>query len=178
MPGFNQKQVANNVRNANTVEILLGDQVVMFAQTVGHQISMGAEQLYGIGSGKPQEIQQLRFSPSFSLDSFSLTQAGLDLFQSGVNLDYILAGNQFDMHVLDGLTNTVAYSYVGAKAQNMSQSVSSNAPVRSNYSFLAMDVLDPDGDSIMDSKENALAVTSSAVSVLGNAIGGGLGLSA
>ena len=163
MPGFTPSQVALNVRNGNSVEILLGDQVIMFAQTVGDQIAMGTEQLYGIGSGKPQEVQQLRWSPSFTLDSFALTATGLTLFQNGQELYYILAGNAFDMHVLDGLTNTVLRSYVGAKAQNMSNNTPTNAPVRSTRSFLALDVLDPNGNSIMDDGNNALTLASAGV---------------
>lgn len=176
MPGFNAKVIANNVQNGNNVAILLGDQVISFAQTVGHQVSMGAEQLYGIGTAKPQEVQQLRMSPAFSLDSFSLTATGLTLLAGGQRLDYILAGKSFDMHVLDGATNTTMFSYIGAKAQNLAQSIPANAPLRSTYSFLALDVLDSQGNSIMDSGDNAIDVASNAASVF--VAGAGLGLSA
>lgn len=155
---------------------MIGDDPIAFAQTSGHQIAMGGEQLYGIGSQKPQEIQQLRMSPAFSLDSFALTAAGQTLLQQGQNLSYLLAGKQYSMHVIDGITNTVIYSYVGAKCQNFAENVPANAPVRDTYSFLALDVLDPDGNSIMDDGNNAIAINSSGVSLL-SSVGSGLGLS-
>jgi hypothetical protein len=174
VPGFNPTQTALQVQNGNTVAVLLGDQVVAYAQTLGHQNSFGGEQLYGIGSALPQEIQQLRMSPAFTLDQFSLTQAGTALLQGGQNLNYILAGNQFDMAVFDGLTGTALFTYVGAKCQNFSQSIPSNAPVRSTYSFLALDVLNPAGASILNDGNNAIAVTSAAAisaSTSGNNLG-------
>jgi hypothetical protein len=166
-----------NVRSGNSVAIMMGDQIIAFAQTTGHQIAMGGEQLYGIGSQKPQEIQQLRMSPAFTLDTFALTETGQTLLQGGQNLDYLLAGKQYDMHVLDGLANKVVFTYVGAKAQNLSQNIPANAPVRTTYSFLAMDVLNPDGTSIMDDGNNAIQVNSRGLSLAAR-LGGGIGLSA
>ena len=176
MPGFNQQQVANNVKNGNQVALMIGDQIVYFAQTVGHQYPFGTEQFYGIGSALPQEIQQLRVSPQISLDSFTLTQQGENLLQAGNDLNTILAGNAFDIHIFDGLTNTVVYTYVGCKAQNVAQSLPANAPARNSYSFLAMDVLDTAGNSVLNTGENAISI----VSVLASAAlaGGAIGLQA
>lgn len=175
MPGYNPAQIANNVLNGNNVAVLLGDLEVAFAQTSGHQISMGAEQLYGIGTAKPQEVQQLRMSPAFSLDTFTLTSAGIKTLGNGQRLEYILAGNSFDMAVLDSTTGTVMFQYVGCKAQNVSQNIPANAPIRSSFSFLALDVLDADGNSIMDSGDNAISIVSQAASLI--ASGSGLGVS-
>lgn len=175
MPGFNPQQQALNVQNGNQVAILLGDQEIAFAQTTGHQISMGTEQLYGIGTGKPQEVQQLRWSPAFTIDTFKLTAAGIALLQQGQNLDYILSGNQFTMHVYDGLTKTISYSYVGAKAQNLSQNIPANAPVRTTYSFLALDVIDADGNSLLDDGNNAVQTAAAGATVL-TTVGSNLGL--
>jgi hypothetical protein len=164
MPGYNAQQLAQNVLNANNVVCMLGDIAVAFAQTVGHQIPMGTEGLYGIGNAKPQEIQQLRMSPAFTLDNFTLTSAGVTLLAAGQRLEYALAGNSYEMHVVDGLTNTVVFSYVGAKAQNVAQNIPSNSPIRTSYSFLALDVLDANGNSIMDDGHNALNVATAAAS--------------
>jgi hypothetical protein len=154
---------------------MLGDTIIAFAQTTGHQLSLGTEGLYGIGSAKPQEIQQLRMAPAFTLDSFTLTQAGLTLLANGQRLEYILAGKSFDMHVLDGTTNTLLFSYVGAKAQNLAQNIPANAPIRTTFSFLAMDVLNNVGASIMDDGLNAFNVVNAAA---GAALGAyNLGLS-
>jgi hypothetical protein len=158
MPGYSPATIQNSVQSGNNVAVLLGDVVIAFAQTIGHQISMGTEQLYGIGTSKPQEVQQMRFSPSFSLDSFSLTQHGMTTLGSGQRLEYILAGKSFDMHVLDGITNTTMFTYVMAKAQNMSQNIPANAPLRSTYAFLALDVIDNHGNSIIDTSNNAINI--------------------
>jgi len=141
---------------------MLGDITVAFAQTVGHQAPFGTEGLYGVGTAKPQEIQQLRVAPAFTLDQFELTTQGMNLLGGGQRLEYILAGTSFEMHVLDGTTNppTTVISYVGAKCQNMAQNIPTNAPVRTTYSFLALDVLDNNGNSIMDDGHNALNVAS------------------
>lgn len=175
MPGYSPAQVANSVLNGNAVAIYLGDQVIMFAQTVGHQLPMGAEQLYGIGTSKPQEIQQLRMSPQFSLDNFAFTQAGLKLLANGTTLSYILAGNQFTMKVIDN-QNFLRFVYVGAKCQNFSESIPANAPIRDTYTFLAMDVLNPQGQSIMDTGENAIEALVVGALTAASAVGNNLGL--
>lgn len=175
MPAFQNTNTAYSVRNGNSVEILLGEVVIGFAQTTGHQLAMGTEQLYGIGSAKPQEIQQLRMSPAFTLNSFALTSAGQALLQNGQNLSYLLAGTQYEMIVYDGKTGTAVYTYVGAKCANFGENIPANAPVRDTYSFHAMDVLDPNGDSIMDDGNNALQV--GAAGVVGAGVSNALGLS-
>ncbi len=164
MPGFQPQTVANNVSNGNQVAVLLGDQIMYFAQTVGHQYPFGTEQLYGIGSALPQEIQQLRVSPQISLDSFALTTQGVNALQGGTDLNYILAGNVFDFHVYDGLTNTIKFTYVGCKCQNFAQSIPTNAPMRDTYSFLAMDVLNAQGNSILNTGENAISIATAVAS--------------
>ena len=176
MPGFQPQPVASNVQNGNQVAVLLGDQIVYFAQTAGHQFPFGAEQLFGIGSALPQEIPQLRISPQISLDSFALTTQGEATLQSGVSLSYILAGNSFDFHVYDGLTNKVKFTYVGCKCQNFAESGPANAPWRDTYSFLAMDVLDSQGNSVLNTGENAISVATAAAGAVLAA--GQLGLTA
>jgi hypothetical protein len=171
MPGFNQAQVSNRTKSGNSVIVQLGDITIMFAQTLGHSIPMGADHLYGIGTSKPQEIQQYRFSPQFSLDSLELTQNGVNLLQGGQNINYILAGNQFTMTVLDGETNNPDYIYVGAKCSNFSGSVGANSPIRDSYSFLAMDVLNAAGTSIMDTGDNALELAAAVIGVAATGLG-------
>jgi hypothetical protein len=176
VPGFTTTTTTNQVQTGNTVEILLGEVAIGFAQTTGHQIAMGTEQLYGIGTQKPQEIQQLRMSPAFTLDSFALTVAGAALLQAGQNLSYLLAGRQYEMIVYDGSSNTAKYTYVGCKCGNFGENIPANAPVRDTYSFLALDVLDPAGNSIMDDGKNALQV--GAAGAIGAGVSNALGLSA
>lgn len=170
MPGYNQKTIANNVLTANNVVIMLGDIAVAFGQTTGHQYAFGTEGLYGIGSAKPQEIQQLRVSPAFTVDSFTLTDEGLVVLGGGQRLEYILAGKSFEMHVVNGAGNNTMFSYVGAKAQNTAQNIPANAPIRTTFAFLALDVLDNQGNSIIDDGLNAL-------SIAGAAAGAGLAVS-
>ena len=137
---------------------MLGDILVAFAQTVSTQISFGTEQLYGIGTALPQEVVQLRVSPSFSLDAFALSAAGLAVLSGNQRLEYLLAGKSFEMHVLDGNTNTVMLTYVGAKCQNTGTNIPTNAPLRNTFAFLALNVLDPFGQSIIDDGLNLISV--------------------
>jgi hypothetical protein len=174
MPGFSAVATASTARTGNTVAVAIGQNVIAFAQTVDHTMPMGAEHLYGIGNSKPQEIPQLRMSPQISLSSFALTALGLKMLSGSQNLSYILAGNQFDLYVLDGLNNQQAlYVYVGCKCQTFGENIPANAPVRDTYTFLAMDVTDPNGNSLIDTGENATAIASAAASAgtVANALG-------
>ena len=150
MPAFNQKQLANKARNANRVTVMIGDQVIAFAQTTSHSFDFGTQQLYGIGSALPQENQQMRVSPQITIDSFALTQAGINAVGETQNLSSILANNQFDMHVVDGDTNDPIYTYVGCVASNFSENIPANQPISDSITFLAMDVLDQTGQSILN----------------------------
>ncbi len=160
MAGFNAQQATPQVQTGNQVAVLVGDTVLMFAQSVGLVLPMGAEQLYGIGTAKPQEIPQLRMSPSVSLSNFKLTEAGLVALQGSQNLAFILTDNQFDISVYDGITKATMMSYVGCKAQNYSQNIPTNSVIQETVSFLALDVLNGAGESIMDSALNAIEVLS------------------
>jgi hypothetical protein len=148
MPAFNQKQLNNRARNANSVTIMLGDLVIGFAQTASHSIDYGTEGLYGVGTAMPQEIQQLRISPQVSIDFFALTQAGLTALGQPNNLASVLANNSFNFHVTDGATGASLYTYVGAVAGNFSENIPANQPIADSVTFLALDVLDPSGQSI------------------------------
>jgi hypothetical protein len=173
LPGYGARVQANNVMSGNSVAIAIGDVVVGFAQTVGHQTPMGGAQLYGVGTSKPQEIQQLIMSPQVSLDSFALTKAGIALLSGGTNLFFNLTGFIYDIHLLDGTTQplTTMLSYIGCKAQNAAESIPTNAPVRQTITFLAMDVLDPDGRSIISSNDNAISIVSGVLSAGAAALG-------
>lgn len=161
MTGFSPQQQVANVQTGNQVAVVIGGTVLMFAQTVGLTLPLGAEQLYGIGTSKPQEIPQLRMSPQCTLDNFKLTQAGYNALQGGQNLAFILVDNNFDLYVYDGITGATLIVYVGAKAQNYAQNIPVNAVVRETLTFLAMDVLDGQGNSIMNSVENAIEIATS-----------------
>lgn len=160
---YGASQQANSVLTGNNVALQIGDTIVMFAQTVGDQLSMGTEQLYGVGTQKPQEVIQLRMSPAITLDNFELTDAGVALLAGNTRLENILAGNQFDIHLIEN-TSTVLATYVGCKAQNVSRNTPANAPIRKTFSFLAIDVLDANGNSIMDDGNNAISVVSNLTS--------------
>ena len=172
MPGYNPTAVANNARNANTVAVAIGQNIIAFAQTVDHRIPSGAEQIFAVGSPKPQEIQQLRFSPSIALTAFALTPAGINLLASGQLLAYSLNGNQFDLYILDGLSSeTTLFAYVGCKSSEFGQAIAANTPIRETYNFLALDVLDPNGNSLLTTGESALPTPGAGAQALGAAIG-------
>ena len=151
MPGYNPTQLNYNVLNANQVMVQLGDAIVAFAQTAPHSLDFGSEALYGVGDATPQEIQQLRMLPQITLEFFALTQEGITLLGGGNRLAYQLANNQFQLHIIDNQSSTVIFTYVDCVAQNFSETLVSNRPVIDSVPFLAMDILDTDGNSILNS---------------------------
>lgn len=150
MPAFNQTQLNYKARNANSVTILIGNQPIGFAQTVSHTFDFGSEQLYGIGSAMPQEVQQLRVSPQITVDSFALTQAGLQALGYPINLASVLANNQFNLFVVDGPSGEAIYTYVGGVASNFNENIPANRPITDAITFLCMDVYDSTGQSILN----------------------------
>jgi hypothetical protein len=171
MPGFNNQQLAYNVRSGNQVVLLIGDQAIAFCQTVTHTFDLGAEGLYGVGTAKPQEIQQLRVAPQITVDSFALTDLGQSILSNGTNLASLLANNKFNLCVVDGTTDTALYTYVGGVASNFSETVATNRPITDAVTFLCMDVLDQTGLSILNGP-NALTINAN----LGAAGVGNLGV--
>lgn len=154
MPGYNQQQLLYKVHNANACSILIGDVVVGFGQTMAPSMDFGTEGLYGIGSAKPQEIQQLRFSNTITLDKYRLTDEGNAFFGVTEPLWTLLTNNSFNFFLLD--EKGVAFiAYVGAVAQNNNVSINANTPLTEGMSFLALDVLDSDGVSVLNSNSSA-----------------------
>ncbi len=148
MASFNAQQLNYKVRNSNSVVMLLGDQEIAFGQTSSLSSSMGAEQLYGIGSAKPQEVQQLKFSPSISLDTFALTDEGLAVLGYPSTLGGVIANNSFNFYVMDALGEVIA-TYVGCVAGDYNVNYPANQPVTESITFLALDILDVMGISIL-----------------------------
>lgn len=170
MPTFNQQELAYRARNANSVLVMVGDLPVGFAQTTSHSFDFGTEQLYGIGAAKPQEVQQLRISPQITIDTLAMTLDGLTAFGNPANLAAILANQQFNLHVSDGKTGLPIFTYVGCVASNFSESIPANQPITDSITFMAMDVLDVTGQSILD-QGSALSIPS----LVGSIAAAGLG---
>jgi hypothetical protein len=160
MPGYNQQALLYKVQNANACSIMIGDQLIGFGQTASTGIDMGGEGLYGIGSAKPQEIQQLKFTNTFTLDRFKLTGEGNAFFGNPEDLSTILAYNAFNFFLLDN-DGAAFLSYVGAVCTSTNLNIAANQPLTEGISFLALDVLDADGTSVLNSNSadvfNALA---------------------
>lgn len=178
MPGFNQQQLDYKARSGNTVVVLIGDQPIAFAQTVTHSFDFGAEGFYGIGSAKPQEIQQLRNTPTITIDQLNLTQDGRRLTQGGsaTALVGLLANNSFNIVIVDGDSQEALFTYVGCVSGNFNESVPMNAAVTDATTFLAMDVLGQDGQSLLNGP-NAYDVNSQLSSVTVGGIGLTVGIS-
>lgn len=149
MPAFNQQALNYRARNANKVTVLIGDQPIGFAQTVSHTFDFGTQQLYGVGNSLPQEVQQLRVAPQITLDAFSLTQNGLNVLGYPSNIALILAANEFNFFIKDGITNTMLMIYVGSVCSNFNENIPANQPITDALTFLCADVLGPDGTSIL-----------------------------
>ena len=150
MPGYNQQQLLYKVQNANACSILIGDVVIGFGQTMAPSMDFGTEGLYGIGTPKPQEIQQLRFQNIITLDKYRLTKEGQSFFGVTTPLWSLLANNYFDFFLLDE-TGESFLAYVGAVAQNNNLGINANTPLTEAMSFMALDVLDGNGVSVLNS---------------------------
>jgi hypothetical protein len=165
MPSFNQQQLLYKVQNANAVSIMIGSQLIGFGQTMATGLDLGAEGLYGIGSAKPQEIQQLKFTNTITLDRFKLTEEGLAFFGVTADLVSIIAFNSFNFFLLDN-EGDAFLSYVGAVAGSQNLNIATNQVVTEGISFLALDVLDSSGVSVLNSNSadvfNALSSATSA----------------
>ena len=157
MPSFNATTLNNQVQNGNSVTIMLGDVVIGFGQTAGPSIDWGTEGLYGIGSAMPQDIQQLKNTMTISLDQFLLTDSGLAFLNQPSTMLEVLSNNSFDFHVMNATGNPVL-TYVGAVASNFSLQIPANQPITQTTNFIARDILDPLGNSIM-SGNNALTTS-------------------
>lgn len=171
MPGFNQTQLDYKVLSGNQVVVMLGAIVIAFAQTADQGVDFGAEDLYGIGTAKPQEIQQLRFDPSLSVTSFVLTSQGVIALNNPSNLLSVLANNSFVMNIIDANGN-ILLSYIGCVCANYSQNIPANAIVTQTLSFKAMDVLDTTGQSVLNGNfalqdVTQLALAGTALSAIG-----------
>jgi hypothetical protein len=165
MPGWNATQLAYKVQSGNSVVVQLGSQTIAFCQTADQGVDLGAEFLYGIGSSKPQEIQQLKFAPTIAITSFSLNNQGIKLLNYPSSLLEIIANNSFTFNVIDN-TGTTLIQFVGAVCNNFSNNIPVNAIIQETLSFLAMDVLDGTGSSILDSNSALQSITSLAVAGL------------
>lgn len=150
MATYNQQQLLYKVQNANACSIMIGDVVIGFGQTTAPAMDFGTEALYGIGSAKPQEIQQLRFSNAITLDKYRLSNEGESYFGVTTPLWTLLANNYFDIFLLDE-TGQAFLAYVGCVAQNNNLNIAANTPLTEAMSFLALDVLNSDGVSVLNS---------------------------
>lgn len=155
MPSFNPQTLNYQVENGNAVSIMLGDVVIGFGQTAGPSIDWGTEGLYGIGSAQPQDIQQLKNTMTISLDQFLLTDTGLDVLGQPSTMLQVLSNNSFDFHVMNA-KGEVILTYVGAVASNFSLQISANQPVTQTTNFVARDILNALGQSVMGGN-NALS---------------------
>jgi len=150
MGSFNQNALNPQFYTGNAVILLIGTQEIGFGQSSTYNIGYGAEQFYEIGTAKPAEIQQLRYTPSVTIDSFLLTDAGLAAFgyPSNTPLREILANNKFNIYLNDYKLNTV-FIFSQCTAGSLNITAPANAQVTEAIEFLALDVLDSNGASIL-----------------------------
>ena len=160
MPGFNATDLQNNVRNANNVVIMAGDQVIGFAQNMQLGVEFGTEGIYGVGSAKPQENQQLKISPTFTLEALQLTDAGVKAYGYETPWVQLLANTELDFSITNGAGETILTAY-SATATNFNSTVPVNQPITESTSFICLDILDGNGNSVLDGNDasafNALA---------------------
>lgn len=169
MPGFNNQQLKYQVQSGNSVVVLLGDEVIAYCQTSRNTVDFGTEFLYGIGTAKPEEIQQLRFAPTITVTSFLLTKQGITALNYPSTLLGVLANNSFNMSVVDADGNTL-FTYIGCVCNTYDQTVPVNSIITQDLSFNALDVLDQTGISVLNGPF-ALGTIANAVGAVSNTIG-------
>jgi hypothetical protein len=171
MPGFNNQALDPQFYTANQVVILIGSQEVGFGQTSSYNSSLGAEQFYQIGTALPGEIQQLRYSPSVTLGYFKLTKRGLALFgyTAATPLTSVLANYKFNITLQDS-TGAAIYTFVGCSAGSFNTSVTANSPINEDVDFLALDIWDGNGQSVLKG-DFALNYNNNVPSVVGAVTG-------
>lgn len=146
MPNINAEALKYAIRNSNVVQITLGTDTVAFGQHLTDSVAFGTDSFYRVGTAKPQEIQQLRITPSITLDSLSLTARGRTLLNNPKDWLSVL-NNSFDIHLMDSSGATFR-TYAGAVAVNCSHSGSTDKPITAPITFRARDVLDANGISV------------------------------
>lgn len=168
MPSFDQTAISSKVLNGNAVAILVGDQVVGFGQSSSFGLDTGNEALYGIGTANPQELQQLKMSISVSLEVFMLTSQGLQILGYPSDWMDVLVNNQFNISAMDAQGNVIKTA-VGCTASNCSISIPANQIVTESISFMALDILNSEGQSILagSNATAALSLAATAVTSLG-----------
>lgn len=151
MPSYQNQAISPQIYTANAVVILIGSQEIGFGQTSSYNVGLGAEQFYQIGTALPGEIQQLRYSPSVTLNYFKLTNAGLTAFSYPLTtpLSSILANNKFNISVQDN-TGAVLFTVKDCSASSFNMSVPANSPITEDIDFIGLDVWDSNGVSILN----------------------------
>lgn len=150
MPGFNQQLINAKVASANETAILVGDQPIAFGQTAGVSLGYGAEELYGVGNAKPQEIQQFKFNIGVTLSALKMTQAGLNAVGQNAPWLKVLTNTELTFHLVDDKGNSIM-TIIGCTAGSYSSNIPANQPITEDISFMALDILDENGDSYLDS---------------------------
>lgn len=174
MPGFSQAAVNYRAQSANKVTVLIGDQPLGFAQNVGLGFGFGTQQLYGVGAALPQEVQQLRSAPHISINMFALSQNGLTLLGYPTNLATILAQNEFNFYIKDGVSNQMKFIFVGGVCSDFGENIPTNQLITDTYTFMCADVLGPNGQSILSTADAyTFPALATGVSTLPTAVTGG-----
>jgi hypothetical protein len=166
---YNARQLNYRVLNGNAVALLVGDQVIGFGQTSSQSIDFGSDNIFGIGSAKIGEVQQQRLVPTITLDRMALTAEGVSFFGESTPWASILANTQLDIHVISN-AGVPVFTFVSCTCSSFSQSVPANAAVTQQTSFVSLDVLDSNGNSILNSN-SAINLSAAAVGGVVNFLG-------
>jgi len=94
-----------------------------------------------------------------------LTASGLKLLGYPSDLGDVLSGNQFNIGALDIDGNIVRVA-VGCVAANCNISIPANQICTESISFIATDVLGPNGQSVLNNANNAIAAVSGTANAL------------
>lgn len=140
--GYTPIPAVYRARNGNQCVIFVGTTPIAFAEAFDFTIDYGAQQVYGIGSEKPQDLQQLKFAPRFSLRSIELTAEGVGLVGSGQNnLRNYLGNNYFNVGVFTADDAIIDLAFLMAMATSVRTTIPANGLVTDTFDCLAMDAI-------------------------------------
>jgi hypothetical protein len=170
---FNPTKITQQVMTSNNVIIMLGIQEIAFGQGAAFNSNYNAQVQYGVGSQKPQEIQSQTFLPSVGISTLLLSNVGATLLNYPSTLGDLLGLNQFNI-VMMGYNDLPMYTYVECTATEYDVSAPVNKPITEVIKFIAMDVVDISGISVLTGNPY-ISLAQEVSSILGLVSNGRLG---
>ena len=147
---YKASPLSYSVQNSNSVSVLVGSVPVAFGQSVEWGISFGTVQIKGIGTVKPQEILQDNLTATVTIRSLVMVPSLLYPNAAPSAYASILgSGTQTINIALTGNSPADLLYFTDCTCDQFLVSLRTNKPLTQQFTFLAMDVLDQFGISVL-----------------------------